>query len=147
MTARRIRAFLSLSRSDRRAFLLAWAWLCTVRFGVTLLGPMRINRLLPPAPARDARRDDFPRAAGWLGVAARYVPGGASCLVRSLALLALLRRAGVAAELRIGIGNTRPGLEAHAWVEVDGRPVNDAADVATRYSAFAPPPLRSGTAP
>jgi hypothetical protein len=27
-------------------------------------------------------------------------------------------------------------VEGHAWVEVDGQPVNDAADVAERYAPF-----------
>mgnify|MGYP000718269785 CR=1 FL=1 len=40
-----------------------------------------------------------------------------------------------AAELRLGVRKA-PDLEAHAWVEVAGRPVNDDDDVRRRYAAF-----------
>jgi hypothetical protein len=62
--------------------------------------------------------------------------GPENCLVRSLCLQWLLRRRGVASELRIGARLVGGQLESHAWVEVDGRPVNDAPDVAERYAAF-----------
>lgn len=46
-------------------------------------------------------------------------PNDSRCLVRSLVLLSLLERRGVAGRLVIGV---RPGPEfaAHAWVECDG---------------------------
>jgi transglutaminase superfamily protein len=47
----------------------------------------------------------------------------AACLQRSVIATWLLRRQGIAAELVIGY---RPlPFESHAWVEVDGRVVND----------------------
>ena len=45
------------------------------------------------------------------------------CLERSAATACLLRSRGVAAELVIGAQHTP--FKAHAWVEVDGRVVND----------------------
>jgi hypothetical protein len=54
-------------------------------------------------------------------VAARFP--SATCLVQALAADAILRRRGLACELRIGVrvrGNTGVPLEAHAWVECDG---------------------------
>jgi hypothetical protein len=133
---RRLRTFLALPGAERAAFLEAWAAVCASKLCLRLLGLRRTlawyRRAAAPAAATG-----LPRAARWIGVAARYTPGGASCLVRSLALLGLLRRRGIAAELRVGIGKTAPQLEAHAWVEVDGAPLNDAADVAARYPPFA----------
>jgi hypothetical protein len=62
---------------------------------------------------------------------------GARCLGRSLLLWFLLRRRGVDAILAVGALPAAQGdLDAHAWVEVDGRPVNDAADVRERYGNF-----------
>jgi hypothetical protein len=109
------------------------------RLGLRVLGLSRLLRFLDRRNSAVAAAD-APRAVRWIPVAARYVPGGASCLVRSLALLGILHRFG--AELRIGIGNTSPVLDAHAWVEVDGIPVNDSADVALRHPPFAQPLLR-----
>lgn len=66
-----------------------------------------------------------------------------TCLARSLTTQLLLQRRGIPAELKVGV---RPGedrrapvssaLSFHAWVEVGGRPVNDAADVADAYAVF-----------
>ena len=44
---------------------------------------------------------------------------------------------GVTSELRIGVRKPRPdAVEAHAWVEVDGHPVNDRPDIAQTYAVF-----------
>lgn len=130
---KKLRAFLALAPAERRAFLQAWVWICASR------ARLRIFGLAPTLQAwhRPARADAaWPTAAAWIGIASRYCPGSDNCLVRSVALLGLLRNAGVGAELRVGVGQTAPCLDAHAWVEVDGTPVNDAADVAARFAPF-----------
>ncbi len=76
------------------------------------------------------------RHARAVDVAAGNVPFRARCLERSLALWRLLRRRRMAAELRIGVRKSERDLEAHAWVELAGRVVNDRADVHRRYAAF-----------
>lgn len=62
-----------------------------------------------------------------------------NCLSRSIALCWLLRRRGLPAQLRIGARKIGNQLEAHAWVEVAGRAINDSDDVQTRYAPFAGP--------
>jgi hypothetical protein len=62
-----------------------------------------------------------------------------NCLSRSIALWWLLRRRGIPAQLRIGARKIGDQLEAHAWVEVAGRAINDSDDVQTRYAPFAGP--------
>ena len=53
--------------------------------------------------------------------ASRYVPR-ATCLVQALALQALCARRGQATALRIGVAHgERRELEAHAWLEGEGR--------------------------
>jgi hypothetical protein len=133
---RKLRTFLALPGAERRAFLEAWAWTWASLLTLRTLGLARTLKLWPGLPAAHANAA-APRAAPWIRVAARNCPGADTCLVRSLALLGVLRRSGIAAELRIGVGTTQPQLEAHAWVEVDGVPVNDAADIAARYPPFA----------
>jgi hypothetical protein len=59
-----------------------------------------------------------------------------NCLSRSLVLQAILRRRGAAATLRLGVRKDGPALDAHAWVELGGAPLNDTRDVATRFGAF-----------
>ncbi len=60
------------------------------------------------------------RACGWS-------PSGKSCLKISLVALALLRRAGCPAHLTIGVRDARRPVEAHAWLEIDGVPLDPLA--------------------
>ena len=41
---------------------------------------------------------------------------------------------GVASELRLGFRNPEGRFEAHAWVEWNGVPLNDAPDVRSHYA-------------
>ena len=59
-------------------------------------------------------------------MAAALYPGRAACLERSLVLYWWLRRAGVPVQFRMG-AQLYPFL-AHAWVERDGRVINDVAE-------------------
>jgi hypothetical protein len=68
-------------------------------------------------------------------IAARHLPLDTSCLRQSLVVWWLLRRRGLPAVLRMGANND-DGFRAHAWVELDGRPVNDRPDVAERFRVF-----------
>lgn len=59
--------------------------------------------------------------------ALRIWPGRRSCLTASLAAVGMLRRHGHDARLVIGVREARPRLDAHAWVEVAGKPVGAGA--------------------
>lgn len=50
-------------------------------------------------------------------------PREAHCVPRGLALFAMLTRAGYAAEFVSGVRRVGPDLQGHAWVLVDGEPV------------------------
>jgi hypothetical protein len=69
-----------------------------------------------------------------VATAAAFYPRRALCLEQSLALFVLLRRRGIAAGLRFGV-QTLP-FSAHAWVEVDGRPINERQGVIERLVTF-----------
>lgn len=58
--------------------------------------------------------------------AARFLPR-ATCLPQSLALARMLRQKGVAANVRIGV-KAGSGFAAHAWIEIDGRPLGGLRD-------------------
>ncbi len=62
-----------------------------------------------------------------------------NCLSRSMVLWWLLRRRSLPAHLRIGARKTGDGFEAHAWVEMVNRTINDADDVQERYTPFEGP--------
>jgi len=57
-----------------------------------------------------------------VNIATRYTPGGAKCLARALTTQVLMNSYGDLVELRIGVAKGDGGkLEAHAWVEYQGR--------------------------
>jgi hypothetical protein len=58
----------------------------------------------------------------------------AACLQRSVAGTRLLRRHGIAAELVIACRSLP--FESHAWIEVDGRIVNDLPQYQTKFTVL-----------
>lgn len=75
-------------------------------------------------------------AARMVRIAARYSLIRLNCLPRSLTLWWLLRRQGIAVDLRIGVTPKEGRLEAHAWVELQGLPLDDQDDVYERFAPF-----------
>jgi hypothetical protein len=69
-----------------------------------------------------------------IAAAAAFFPGRAECLEQSLALFVLLRRRGVPVELRIGV--QRYPFLAHAWVEHEGRPINEREEFVAQLTPF-----------
>lgn len=88
----------------------------------------------PPLPEALARLRGAPAGAAGDGVdigqrlanpilrVLSPLPVDSRCLVRSLVMTRLLSRRGVPSSLIIGV-STEDGFQAHAWVEVDGKPV------------------------
>lgn len=97
----------------------------------------RTRRLLGHAPNRHRPVDA--QALGRRVVRVSHsrpmVAIGVDCVAESLVLETLLRSSGLEPALRLGIDPNNPG-SAHAWVEVDGTPVNDDDDVTERWAAF-----------
>src|SRR6266516_4892486 len=121
----RLRRFRSLRADDRRRFLLALPVVATVRAALWILpfGKLR-SAIARPVRRRSGSQERPPGEADRIALsvwsASRFVPK-ATCLTQALAGELLLRRAGYAADVRIGVAKDPLGkLEAHAWVESDG---------------------------
>ena len=71
-----------------------------------------------------------------VGSASRHLPFTPNCLVQSLALLEMLRRRGINAELRVGARHESGAFEAHAWVEFAGIVFNDADAQHLHFTPF-----------
>jgi hypothetical protein len=84
-----------------------------------------------PIAARQPEPDDIEKITQSVAYACIWYPKKVLCLQRSSVAVALLRRYGVRAEMVIGA--QRLPLKAHAWVEVNGRVVNDKQEVQTDY--------------
>jgi hypothetical protein len=127
----------SAVRHDPRRVVAATALVTVFRVSTKAFGLRRSAALAvrlagrdrPPTSAR-ARPVDPVSVVRTVRAVATRLPIGALCLPRSLAAWTILRRAGVPAVLRIGM-QTDGTVEAHAWVEVDGEPVDELLDITT----------------
>ena len=115
---RNLRKFRALSWRERRlligvALLLPW-----IRLALRVCGlrwtQRRLDRFVPRRPVADGLSP--PAINRIVRGASRLGSPQATCLRRSLVLWWLLKRRGVASEIRIGAYN-RDGFKAHAWVE------------------------------
>jgi hypothetical protein len=127
---------------EQKVLLASLALLPLFWLGLRLAGLQRFHAWLDRSPV--ALREPLSHAeATALGLAvnraANHVLGPATCLTRSLLLRWLLRRYGTTSNLRIGVRFEGNELAAHAWVEKDGIPVNDRAEVVVCFSAFDQP--------
>ena len=98
----------------------------TVRILAGIPTPMRRYPLDPEGPIGWAERIR--------SVSGR--PYGGTCLDRSVLLWYLMQQRGLDGRIRIGVARDDDDLVGHAWVELDGRVVNDNPDVAGMYSVF-----------
>ena len=131
--------FRALSFSDQRTLLATAAWMPFFWLGLRYWGLPRFQARLERSKVASDATMSLPeiQALGELvNIAARHTLGPRTCLTRSLLLGWLLRRQGVESQLRIGVRLTNGLLDAHAWVEFGGVPVNDQSDVGTQFASF-----------
>jgi hypothetical protein len=137
--------FRALPRQEQHTLLAAMVWGPLFWLGLRLLGLRRFQAWLQPGNVtaeRTISHDGILRIATLVNIAALHGPFPASCLTRSLMLGWMLRRRGVASKLRIGVRMTQGSLDAHAWVEYAGIPINDRPDVSEQFATFPEiPPL------
>ena len=135
----RLLQFHNLNAMQKRTLLTAWLWLPLFWLGLRVLGLSRFQAWLLKAPAGSGLPLTLPviKALGEsVNIAARHTPFPSTCLTRSLLLVWLLRRRNVVSKLRIGVRLTQGMLDAHAWVECEGVPVNDSPDVNEHFASF-----------
>jgi len=138
MMMQRWHRFWRLSGYERGVVLEAAGGLLATWLGLRLAGFRRWKNVLAalaPSPNTTARqanasqpsqRDAAQTIARMAAAATRNFFFNTNCLEQSLVLWWLLRRRGIAAELRIGARKEFERFEAHAWVEADSAVLNDA---------------------
>jgi hypothetical protein len=145
----KLRNLSALPPTDRRVVIEAAAALPAIALSLRIvrMTPLlgRLGRLADamtvPVPASDPSAT-IRRTRRLLALAARRGIYRGNCLSRSTTLWWLLRRRGVRTDLRIGVCVENDDLVAHAWVERDGKIINDRADTSRRYVPFAEPVAR-----
>lgn len=124
------RRLAALDPVRRRLLFEAVAAIIVVRVGLRVLPFLTLQRMLDRFGALPivrqhgrAASDVLPSVRWAMTTASARLP--ATCLVQALAAGVMLRRRGLACRLRLGVrtreGDSRAGLEAHAWIECDGR--------------------------
>jgi hypothetical protein len=111
------------------------------------LAPSPNTTARQPDASQPSQRDAAQTSARMAAAAARNFFVATNCLEQSLVLWWLLRRRGIAAELRIGARKEYERFEAHAWVEVDSAVLNDASAERQHFVPFDGPitPLEART--
>lgn len=135
----RLNQFRRLNAMQQRTLLAAWLWLPLFWMGLRVLGLPRFQAWFLQTPTKSTRAltlADIRALGEAVNIAARHTPFPAACLTRSLLLGWLLQRHGVQSQLRIGVRLTQGALDAHAWVEFEGIPVNDRPDVSAQFASF-----------
>ena len=136
----RLRRIAALSGPQWRVVAVSVVLLPPIQLMLKSRGLKRTAALLADRSDRPLGPNDRDKATA-MAEAVSLVAGrkvvGALCLGRSLLLWFLLRRRGMDAALVVGSkGQVDETWMAHAWVELDGQPVNDAADVRDHYGSF-----------
>ena len=137
---RPLRKLFSLSTSERRLLFEAVFLILTIRLGLQLLSLRTLGRALARLERLQmvcfhvdaSSPEDIARA---VARASARVPR-ATCLIRALAIHALLERRGHPSRLRLGFVRDRNGgLRGHAWVESGGGVVVGGGEV-LRYNVL-----------
>ncbi len=124
---RRLHKLQSLGSQVRRLLVNTFVLLLLVRLGLWLLPFSTLQRIIAKISQQNPKSEQVKAISIeqiiWaVNVSSRYMPGGVKCLARALTTQVFMGRYGYSSQLRIGVAKTEAGkLEAHAWVESQGR--------------------------
>ncbi len=126
-----------LSLSEWLILVEAWWLLFGFHLALRWLSYDRLNKLLPSIGseflASSSHLAYAERLKQLIELSSRLHLLHTTCLVKSFVLHRMLTRRGVPVQLRIGVGKSTIGVYAHAWVEMAGMPIGEAADVIDRF--------------
>ncbi|MEQ8742356.1 lasso peptide biosynthesis B2 protein [Parasphingorhabdus sp.] len=129
-------------------WLLAKIWLCliVIHIAVQGFGLQKVRRKLSLGISRQTTGqlpvEDAALVAAYMGLRVRTIKRrfpnmlNGNCLSQSLALWWLLARKGIATTLHIGAHRKEGEFKAHAWVELDGEPINARRLIRGKYQTF-----------
>lgn len=127
-TLERLRKAAHLSLADWAILGQAWILFCVSELKLRIL-PFRSMLAMSGASAvRESDHSIAPsvlaRYAWLVTVAGRYSPFRSTCLKEAVVLASLLKRRGIATQLRIGVSRQEGRFKAHAWLERNGQTVD-----------------------
>lgn len=132
--------FIALTSADRRLLVRVALTVVAVRSGLLFLSFPTVRRVLSNR-TRTLRHTEpntqlIRKVSRSVSAISRYVPG-ATCLTQAISTVAVLDSLGQPASLRIGVDKTEMGkLQAHAWVESQGKIVIGTLADLSRYTVL-----------
>lgn len=139
----KLRRFSSLERDAQKLFLRAMVILPMVALSLRWRGFRATQDILQKSISSRIPELDPGLATKHLALTAHMVNAAdrhglvhTSCLAKSMALWWLLGCQGISSELRIGIRKENEKFKAHAWVERDGKTLNEPEEHHHHYAAF-----------
>jgi hypothetical protein len=142
----RLRKFLRLPVQERRLLARVVLLLSITRAGLVVVGYGRARKLFsrflkPPYRRPKPPFGNVDQVVDVVKIGARFVLGDKPCLSQAMVTQFLLSRRSILSVIRIGVVRSEGGrLEAHAWIEHEGRILIGETSRLERYSRF--PPLR-----
>ncbi|HWF38395.1 MAG TPA: lasso peptide biosynthesis B2 protein [Candidatus Acidoferrales bacterium] len=143
MSPQTLRSFLRLDQKQKRSVLVAAMILVATRVGLRLFGFRAWRKFLGSFGERlvtervcEASFGRVLAIAKMQSSAERHLFFRPSCLEHSLALQWMLRRENIAAVMKIGARKQGGRFEAHAWVEVNGTPLDNGGAGGTEFLPF-----------
>jgi hypothetical protein len=127
--AKRLRRFLRRPAAEQRLLFKAMLLLVATRLGLWLLPFQALRQILgrlAETSVRPSKREELSVEKTVWGVeaAGKLMPWASTCLTQALAAQVLLMRRRYSARLRIGVAKgDGDRLEAHAWIESEGKVV------------------------
>ncbi len=120
----RLNKFLRLPFNEKILFVRIWFLLAIIKLGLSLLPFTTLRKVLTvisPLIARGGEAWSEDLLVWAVGAASRYVPK-ATCLARAMVIQLVLKQSGRQASLHIGVNGAEGNhLDAHAWVESQGK--------------------------
>jgi hypothetical protein len=140
---RKVRTALGLSGRDWVLLAQAWGLLLLVDLALRLLPFTRVRDAAAKVRGRGpADRSEMERVQRIVGMAAGNHIYPMPCLRRALVVQWLLGRRGVKTDLRFGVRRGAGALNAHAWLEREGVPLEPGAPE-ERFAVLSPIPAPS----
>ena len=127
----------TFSLNDWRTLAQTWVLLFAVDLGLRVLPFPRVQAFAAPDLARGRNALTAPRIQRLrriVDIAARHHLYPMTCLRQALVLQRMLRGRGTDARSRIGVRKDAGALEAHAWVECSGTPIEEHGTIDARFA-------------
>lgn len=140
MMINKIKKFGNLQIKQKLIVIESSAILFIIKLLIKIVGLNRtykMLRILPSLPAKKKISTVYIENLWRLVFAtSKTLPFKTKCIEESITLWIILKTRGIKSHLKIGVNKKSSEFCAHAWIEVDGKPVGNSEDIYNNFSEF-----------